>query len=257
MIVRLTKEQQRDERRKLLQGNVDVVYAICHDALKEIQKEGRTDMSAVEVFLSARSFVSTMLTMGDPDEALEDEMEDLEDEVTSKDDAMIIMMVASALFLAASKTRVGFNAKSVILKIYERWNNHDLFLPILERFSEKEQARWAEGKKTNLLTYEVERLDTDGAGNKEVRELLEWLVLYCDQLDSESIKGLILALNKYNINHANAYTGQIDALYEKLGVKGKPLVEGDLVMKKEVQYEVNGVANGGTGISINDKTREH
>ena len=49
------------------------------------------------------------------------------------------------------------------------------------------------------------------------------------------------------------YTKEIDALYEKLGIKGTPVVEGDLVMKKEVQYEVNGVAEGGTGVSINDK----
>ena len=62
MIVRLDKAGQREERRKLLQGKADVVYAICHDALKGLQKEGRTAMSAVEVFLSARSFVSTMPT---------------------------------------------------------------------------------------------------------------------------------------------------------------------------------------------------
>ena len=38
MIVRLDKAGQREERRKLLQGKADVVYAICHDALKGLQK---------------------------------------------------------------------------------------------------------------------------------------------------------------------------------------------------------------------------
>lgn len=39
----------------------------------------------------------------------------------------------------------------------------------------------------------------------------------------------------------------------KKTAENPPIVEGDLVMKKEVQYEVNGVAEGGTGVSINDK----
>lgn len=252
MIIRLDKVRQREERRKLLIGNADVVYAICHDALKGLQKEGRTEMSAVEVFLSAKDFVSTMMQMGDLDEALEDEMDDLEDEATGKDDAMIIMMVASALFYAACKSRIGVDAESVILKIYTRWNDHDLFLPLLERFSEKEQARCKDGKKTNLLAYELERTASE-SGSDGVRELLSWLATISDILDVESIKGLILALGKYNNDHAHAYTKEIDALYEKLGIKGTPVVEGDLVMNKEVQYEVNGVAPHGIGVSINDK----
>lgn len=38
-----------------------------------------------------------------------------------------------------------------------------------------------------------------------------------------------------------------------LGINGTIIVQGDLVIKKEVQYEVNGVAQGGTGVSINEK----
>lgn len=38
-----------------------------------------------------------------------------------------------------------------------------------------------------------------------------------------------------------------------LGINGTIIVQGDLVMKKEVQYEVNGVAQGGAGVSINEK----
>lgn len=253
MIVRLDKAGQREERRKLLQGKVDVVYAICHDALKGLLKEGRTAMSAVEVFLSARTFVSTMLEMGDLDEALEDELDDLEEDAEGENDAVIIMMVVSALFMAVSKRRIGFDAKSLILRIYARCQDHELFFPMLDRFSEKEQARWAEGKRTDLFAYELEHLDAEGGGSNDVRELLSWFATICDKLDADSVKGLILALGKYNNDHAHVYTKEIDALYEKLGIKGTPVVEGDLVMKKEVQYEVNGVAEGGTGVSINDK----
>lgn len=235
MIVHLNKEEQRDERRKLLQGNVDVVYAICHDALKELQKEGRTDMSAVEVFLSARSFVSTMLTMGDPDEALEDEMEDLEDEVTSKDDAMIIMMVASALFLAASKTRVGFNAKSVILKIYERWNDHDLFFPILERFSEKEQARWAEGKKTNLLTYELGELNKNDVPKVEAKAVVASIVANCENLTADAIQNVLLVLMCTNEQYDNAFNHEVDTLKKRLSIKSTPMMNNKFYGKSKLQ----------------------
>lgn len=253
MIVRLTKEQQREERRKLLTDKVDVVYVICHDALKGLQKEGYTKMSAVETFISARSFVNTMLAMGDPDEALEDELDDLEEDAEGENDAVIIMMVASVLFLAVSKTRIEFDAKSLILRIYGRCQDHKLFFTMLDRFSEKEQERWAKGNRTDLFAYELERLEAEGGGSDDVRELLLWFVTVSDKLDPESVKSLILVLGKYNNDHAHAYTKEIDALYEKLSIKGTPIVQGDLVMKKEVQNEVNGVAPGGMGISFNDK----
>lgn len=253
MIVRLDKEQQREERRKLLTCKVDVVYAICHDTLKGLQKEGRTGMSAVEIFLTARSFVCTMLDMGDLDEALEDELDDLEEEADGENDAIIIMMVASALFLAVSKRQIGFDAKSLILQIYDRCQDHELFFPMLERLSEKEQARWAEGKRTELFAYELERLEADGGGSNDVRELLSWFGAISDKLDAESVKGLILALGKYNNDHAHAYTKEIDALYEKLGIKTTTLLNADeVVMHKSVEQQAI-VGAGGVGFRTESK----
>ncbi len=53
MIVRLDKEKQRTARHQLLN---DVVYIISHEALKQMQRDGHTELSPVEVFLSARNF---------------------------------------------------------------------------------------------------------------------------------------------------------------------------------------------------------
>lgn len=254
MIVRLDKAGQREGRRKLLTGKVDVVYAICHDALKGLQKDGRTGMSAVEVFLTARSFVSTMLEMGDLDEALDDELDDLEEDAEGVNDAVIIMMVASALLMAVSKKRIGFDAKSLILRIYGRCQDHELFFPMLDRFCEKEQARWAEGKRTELFAYELERLESDGGGSDDVRELLSWFATISDKLDAESVKGLILALGKYNNDHAHAYTKEIDALYEKLGIKTTTLLNAEeVVLHKSVERQA--IVNAPDGVGFRTDTK--
>ena len=53
MIVRLDREQQKNARRQLL---TDVVYIISHDALKQCKSDGHTELTPVEIFLSAQKF---------------------------------------------------------------------------------------------------------------------------------------------------------------------------------------------------------
>lgn len=103
MIVHLDKEQTRQMRRKLLASDSDIVFVLFHDTLKQLQGEGKTQLSAVEVFLSARSFARTLLSMGEVMEALEDELDDLEDDAEGENDAMIIGIVACAIIKAYAK----------------------------------------------------------------------------------------------------------------------------------------------------------
>lgn len=99
MIVHLDKEQTRQTRRKLLASDSDIVFVLFHDTLKQLQGEGKTQLSAVEVFLSARSFARTLLSMGEVMEALEDELDDLEDDAEGGNDAMIIgILLSTSLF---------------------------------------------------------------------------------------------------------------------------------------------------------------
>ena len=74
MIVRLDKEQAKQERRRLLG---DTVYVIFHDALKAWQKDGRTTLSPVELFLSAKGFSKLLMELPDVMEGIDDEMDDL------------------------------------------------------------------------------------------------------------------------------------------------------------------------------------
>lgn len=103
MIVHLDKEQTRQMRRKLLADNSDIVFILFHDILKELHKKGETQLSAVEVFLSARQFACTLLSMNEATEGLEDEIDDLEEEADGENDAMIISIVACAVIKAFAK----------------------------------------------------------------------------------------------------------------------------------------------------------
>ncbi len=216
MIARLNKEQTRTERRKLL---IDPVYILMSDALRQLQKEGKTRLSHVEAFLSARNFADLLFSLGDAEEGIDDELDDLEDETGGTDDAAIIALVASAIMLAAERSRPGTDARPVVRRILDRWVDHPLILPILGSAARKERERKLEGKVTQLLGYEIREAERSGEGEKGVRSIFRYFIDMAKGVDASTIKGILLVMNKYNIDHGHRYDNEIDALYEKLGVK--------------------------------------
>lgn len=246
MIIRLDKLQQPVIRRQLLK---DVVWAITNDTLRRLQREGKTTLAPVEVFLSARQFCETVLGLSDIEEGIDYEIDDLEDEA-GETDAMLITMLATALFQAQSKRNDSIDFKPIILRIYERWNDHELFFPLLEQFAEKEEERWLQGKRFNLLDYEIQEIELEGGGIEEVRNLFENFLNYSDQMDKETIKGNLLLLNLYNIEHNHAYDEVIKAIYAKLGIKSTTLIQPkEYVNTKYVENEIQKVEAGGIGVT--------
>ena len=246
MIVRLGKQQQPAIRRQLLK---DVVWAITNDTLRRLQREGKTILAPVEVFLSARLFCDTVLGLADIDEGIDYEIDDLEDEA-GETDAMLVTMLASALLQAQSKRNNEFDSKPIILHIYERWNDHELFFPLLEQFAKKEEERWLQGKRFNLLDYEIQEIEQEGGGIEEIRNLFEIFLNYSDQMDKETIKGNLLLLNLYNIEHNHAYDEVIKGIYAKLGIKSTTLIQPkEYVGTKIVGTEIQNVEAGGIGVT--------
>ena len=132
MIVRLDKEQQRNIRRQLLN---DVVSIISHEVLRQMQREGYTELSPVEVFLSARNFCKVVVALPDIDEGLDDEMDDIEDETEGKNDFMLIMTLACVQLQAMSKRTVGVNLQKIISRIFERLDGHNLLWPLIVKLA--------------------------------------------------------------------------------------------------------------------------
>ncbi len=245
MIVHLDKQQQRTARRQLLG---DEVYVLSHDALKKMQGEGLIALSPVEVFLSAQNFCKEILGLTDIEEGLEDEMDDLEDEAESNNDFTLVLALSAALLQAISKKRTDFNPKPIIFRIYERLDGQELLWPLIEQMTDKEEARWLEGKKTNLLDYELQEIMLSGGGSDEIRQLFESMVNSSDKFDQETIKGQLLFLCRYNIDHNHAYDNEIILLFEKLGIKSTINIK-EYVDKKYVENEIQNVESGGTGVS--------
>jgi len=246
MIVRLEKQQQRVVRRQLLS---DTVYVIGHDALKGMLREGKTELSPVEVFLSAQNFCDVVTSLPDIDEGIDDEMDDLEEDAEGENDAVLILTLAAALLQAMSKRRVGINSQKIISRIFERLDGNELFWPLIEQMTDKEDALWLEGKKNNLLDYELQEIRLDGGGSEEIKQLFEDFVGYSVKMGENSIKELLLFLERYNIDHHHAYDKELLALYEKLGIKSTTIIQPkEYVAVKHVENEIQNVAAGGTGV---------
>lgn len=217
MIVHLDKEQTRLERRRLLADNSDIVFVLFHDILKELHKDGKTQLSAVEAFLSARELAKTLVAMNEPMEGLEDEIDDLEDEADGENDAMIISMVACAIIKAFAKAHAVDKARAVsgynevVMAILVRWNDHPLFMPLLSGAAHKEEERFAQNKRSDLLAYELEC--AAGEGDEAVREVVSSFVDMAKIFGPDAATQLLLMLNVFNNKHGYKYQKEVDELY--------------------------------------------
>lgn len=246
MIVRLDRERQTQARRQLLS---DYVYVLCHEKLKQLQRDGQTTLSPVELFLSAQKFCEVIRNLPDMMEGIDDEIEDLEYEAEVENDATLILALASVLMLALCQHKIGVDYQNVVAIIIGHLDGKDLFLPLIEQMTRKEDALWVNGKKSELLNYELKQIEMEGGGSEAVRKLFEDIIGYADKTDPQGIKEMLLFLNRYNIDHNHAYEKEIAALYDKLGMKSNlELNVGEYIHQKYVENEIQKVEKGGVGV---------
>lgn len=216
MIIHLEKEQLKQARRDLLR---DDVYIIFVDALRQYHQEGYTTLAPAELYLSAKSFVGDVLQLPDIIEGIADEMDDILDEADNKDEAMLIMMVATGVFWAVGKKYKGVDADAVIRIIYDRWVDHPLFFPMLDICAKKEQEKWLKGKKTNLLTCELESMKTDGTTEAEARDFLHPFLQQVCEYSDDTIEKVLNPLRDLNEMHSGMFDEEVNMLKRKLGVR--------------------------------------
>lgn len=216
MIIHLEKEQLKQARRDLLR---DDVYIIFVDALRQYHQEGYTTLAPAELYLSAKSFVGDVLQLPDIIEGIADEMDDILDEADNKDEAMLIMMVATGVFWAVGKKYKGVDSDAVIRIIYDRWVDHPLFFPMLDICAKKEQEKWLEGKKTNLLTCELESMKTDGTTEAEARDFLHPFLQQVCEYSDDTIEKVLNPLRDLNEMHSGMFDEEVNMLKRKLGVR--------------------------------------
>lgn len=213
----------------------DTVYVTFHDALKAWYKEGKTHFTPQEICLSARNLCDVILGLPDAQEGIDDELEDLEEEASciteaygdggAAADAMLIEMVAASMFAALSSKQgqapgrllEKSNLKSVILCIMKRWCHHELFDALLDEGCKKEEARLAEGKRADLLHYELMEWEREEGDNPDaMRQFINQLLTPAYGRSVETIKEMLLSLNRYNIEHRHLFDVPLLELYKRL-----------------------------------------
>lgn len=176
-----------------------------------------------------------ILGLPDAQEGIDDELEDLEEEASciteaygdggAAADAMLIEMVAASMFAALSSKQgqapgrllEKSNLKSVILCIMKRWCHHELFDALLDEGCKKEEARLAEGKRADLLHYELMEWEREEGENPDaMRQFINQLLTPAYGRSVETIKEMLLSLNRYNIEHHHLFDVPLLELYKRL-----------------------------------------
>lgn len=256
MIIRLKeKDKMRSMRIKLYQ---DPVFLIGHEAIKPLLR----GLDLTELFASAEAFAHHLTMFGITDESLlayevEDvraEFAELEAANASHDhcDFHLFLIVTFIKLCAMRKnTPTAVDTARALLVFCEEYESLDKLMYSLDN---KEASLRAQHRLPSLLEYELRTLSEESLPLEEMRGFVHALVDNCMALTPESIERFLTLLMIANEQYGNAFGEEVDRLKEKLGMKTtslmQPLVEGDFVMNKQVEHEVNGVKEGGAGVVI-------
>ena len=217
-IVHLDKEQTRLQHRRLLANDV---YVLFYDHLKQLHKDGKTALSPVEVFLSAENFARLLLSLPNIEEGIDDELDDLEEEAEGENDAMIISVLAACLICAQRDSLPAFDWEFAAKRILARWDEHELLDPMLQAAAKKEEERWMEGKRIDLLTCELkESLENDNYDG--ARAVVSDIVEICEGLPAETVEKILFLLMALKGKYDHAFDAQINRLEEILKKKTTP-----------------------------------
>lgn len=256
MIIRFNdKSEMRSMRIKLYQ---DPVFLIGHEAIKPLLQ--RLDLT--ELFASADLFAHHLTKFDITDESLMAyEVEDAKAEFTEletpnashehSDFHLFLSVTFFKLCAMRKNTPTADDTARALLGYCEEYKGFD---KLMSSMSSKEASMRAQHRLPSLLEYELRTLSEESLPLEETRRFVHTLVDNCMALTPESIERFLIPLMTTNEQYGNAFGEEVDRLKEKLGMKTtpviQPLVQGDFVGEKHVQYEVNGVKKGGAGVII-------
>ena len=247
MITRLSKEEYRKKRRELL---TDIVYAISHDELKKMHPM-HTELTPVEIYLSARAFAETILKLSDIDEGLDDEILDVQEDCNSENEAIIILIVASIILEAKNKKNPSEQIRNIILHIFKQIKDNELFMLLLTKIADKEAKRIAQGKIINWLEYELQDMQTNNENAESLKSFTQQILNNATDWDYDTIKHMIVSLCYSNLYNDHIIDEELKELYKLLKTKTQAVNIKEIVLSKHVDQEVNGVQPGATGIANN------
>lgn len=263
-----SKEELRQKRRLLYQ---DPVFLVTHEALHTLLRS----LDIVELSILAEHFTQGLLAHPPIDHSLMVyEVDDLRDDLSAMapasdsaavvavpDSDFLLLLILSLVKLYALR-HVHPYARPLLRQLLPFCQEYRGFKDLLGSFIVKEQQLRHQGKlvfqKRQLHQQRSAHLQAGGQGAEPplsaARAFVARFVSNCARLTPTTIEHVLLPLMVTNEQCANAFDAEVNQLIERLGIKTTPViqpqVQGDFVMSKQVEHEVNGVGKDGVGVII-------
>jgi len=219
MTTRYTEKEARELRMQLVANDV---FCIVFAELREMWKNGTSNLSDVEIWMEAKTLTNKIMTCAAPEEIIDDFIADAREQVDSETDLFLVVMVATCQLAALREQKENADRIIRLLLPYCRkqgemhkhlWNNWDC----------KEHSMKTIGRKVDLFTYVLNDI-----GDTEKENIVQYIGLFIDAaltMPAEYITGNLLALNLLNIKLNHILDDRIlemyQAVYDKSDVKPK------------------------------------
>lgn len=215
MIVLLeTPEKRRDIRLRLYK---DDVFLIAHEAIKSL----KPSLTLEELFASADQFTFFLLENDISDrDIMQYEIDSLKAEVSDELSFFLILSLSFVKLSALRETKD--NAEKVARALVGFCQEYDGFTDLLKQLLKKEQERWLDSKRVDLLTYELkcipkEVLSTDGL------TVVNSIVDASLDLSVEGMQHIENVLSEVNDQNGHQYQKDLNRLREARKKKSKTL----------------------------------
>ena len=277
MVVRImNKTQLRELRTKLYR---DKVFALMHKQLTPLLTEG--GLSIFELFATADVFTENFLknSIDDPS-FFEYEVDDLNDEVEIRQYLLLILIICYYKLLAMVPEETNAKQQARLpnagamqpnespiaeeespLRLTQRaysiyFEANQEVMQLMGHFSGCKEAlshalkQPGDQPSYQLLTREKEEQNLDGQ-----MELIHQLIAQRESLDNNHLQTLELMIRRVSSKHNGAFNELADDLQEYLAERMRSAtanvhVQGDYVIQKRTEKQINSVNNGGVGVSI-------
>jgi len=215
MIVLLeTPEKRRDIRLRLYK---DDVFLIAHEAIKSL----KPSLTLEELFASADQFTFFLLENDISDrDIMQYEIDSLKAEVSDELSFFLILSLSFVKLSALRETKD--NAEKVARALVGFCQEYDGFTDLLKQLLKKEQERWLDSKRVDLLTYELKCIpkevpSTDGL------TVVNSIVDASLDLSVEGMQHIENVLSEVNDQDGHQYQKELNRLREARKKKSKTL----------------------------------
>lgn len=250
MIIRIKDmDALRTMRLKLYK---DPVFLIGHEKIRPLLQS----LDLTELFASAEAFASHLAKYAITEESLmQYEVDDIKGELPdAPTDYYLLLCVTFFKLCAMRKTHP--SAADAARALVSFCSEYDGFTHLMHSMEDKETLLRAQHRLPSLLEYELTTLSQERLPLEQAKDFIHKFVDNCMALSPGSIEKILLPLMATNEQYGNAFDEEVNRLKQKLGMKTsppiQPLVQGDFVMEKKVENEVNVVGKDSIGVIIKD-----